>query len=180
VIGFLMNSWVARVIPIGMVLLAVQTTLLVELRPFGVSVQLVLAYVAATGAVGGVDRGAIVGFTVGLMYDLAVGTPLGATAVTMALAGYVAGIGRLFRIESHWWILALQSAVGAAVGEAMVPVVRLVIGEASVSPTGLLTVVGVVTAAALVASPVLAPLGRWSLSLQRSEMKLPPEIRAEV
>jgi hypothetical protein len=62
----------------------------------------------------------------------------------------------------------------------MVPVVRLVIGEASVSPTGLLTVVGVVAVAALMASPVLAPLGRWSLSLQRSEMKLPPEIRAEV
>ena len=48
------------------------------------------------------------------------------------------------------------------------------------SPSNLLTVVGVVTLAALVASPVLAPLGRWSLSLQRSEMKLPPEIRAEI
>ncbi|MEL0075057.1 MAG: rod shape-determining protein MreD [Ilumatobacter sp.] len=179
-IGFLMNSWVARVIPIGLVLLAIQTTLLVELRPFGVSVQIVLAFAAATGAVGGVERGAVVGFTMGLMYDLAVGTPLGATAVTMALAGYVAGVGRLFRIESHWWILALQSAIGAAVGEAMVPVVRLVIGEAAVSGTGLVTVVVVVAVAAMVCSPVLAPLGRWSLSLQQTEMKLPPEIRSEV
>jgi len=180
VIGFLMNSWVARIVPIGLVLLAIQTTLLVELRPFGVSVQIVLAFAAATGAVGGVDRGAVVGFTVGLMYDLAVGTPLGATAVTMALAGYVAGVGRLFRIESHWWILAVQTAIGAAVGEAMVPVVRLVIGEAAVSGTGLVTVVAVVAVAAMCLSPVLAPVGRWSLSLQRAEMKLPPEIRPEV
>ena len=48
-----------RVIPIGMALLALQQTMFVEMKPFGVIMQLLLAFAASAGAAGGPERGAI-------------------------------------------------------------------------------------------------------------------------
>ena len=71
--GAVLNSSLTRVIPIGMALLALQQTLFVEMKPFGVIIQLLLAFAASAGAAGGPERGAITGFVLGLMFDLAVG-----------------------------------------------------------------------------------------------------------
>jgi hypothetical protein len=89
--GAVLNSSLIRVIPIGMALLALQQTMFVEMKPFGVIIQLLLAFAASAGAAGGPERGAITGFVLGLMFDLAVGSPLGSSSITMGLAGYIAG-----------------------------------------------------------------------------------------
>ena len=98
--GAVLNSSFTRIVPIGMILLALQKTLLIEMRPFGVIIQILLAFAASAGAAGGPERGAITGFTVGLMYDLSVGTPLGSSSITMGVAGYVAGWCDVIRIET--------------------------------------------------------------------------------
>ena len=69
-IAALLTSSLTRVIPIGMMLLALQKTLFVELQPFGVIIQMVLAFAASAGAAGGPERGAITGFVLGIMFDL--------------------------------------------------------------------------------------------------------------
>ncbi|MEY2958354.1 MAG: hypothetical protein RLZZ01_922, partial [Actinomycetota bacterium] len=81
----------SRVVPVGMALLALQKSLFVDITPFGVIVQVVLAFAASAGAIAGSERGATTGFVLGLLFDLAVGTPLGVSAITMGLAGQVAG-----------------------------------------------------------------------------------------
>lgn len=174
-IGGILRSSLARIIPVAMILLALQKTLFVEMRPFGVVVQIVLAFAASAGAAGGPERGAIAGFVVGLMYDLAVGTPLGSSGITMGLAGYVAGLVDLVRVETTWWMAAAFVAVGAGFGEACVPIVRRFIGEEDAFVPEMATVVPVVGVAAAVASLVLVPVGRWSLRLARPEWKLPKE-----
>lgn len=171
--GGLLNSWIPRVVLFGLILVAIQTTIATELKPFGVVVQVVLAFAAAAGAASGATEGAMAGFVLGLMYDLGTGTPLGATALTMTLAGYVAGWGRQYRIEPTWWILALLTTAGAALGEAAVPFVRVMIGESDVVNARMLVIVPVVAIAAGALSPVFVPLARWSLRIRTVELRLP-------
>ena len=171
--GALLRSSLSRIIPIGMMLLALQKTLFVELQPFGVIIQVVLAFAASAGAAGGPERGAITGFTLGLMFDLAVGSPLGSTSITMGLAGYVAGWVDLIRVETTWWLAAVFVGVGSAVGEAGVPVVRRFIGEEDAFVPEMAKIVPVVGIAAAAASVLLVPVARWAFKLERPEWKMP-------
>src|SRR5215207_7242288 len=162
-----------RLISVGLILLALQRTLFTDLTPGGVVLQVMLALAAATGAGTGSQKGALAGFVLGLMYDLAAGTPLGSSSITMGLAGYAAGYVTSITIDPQWWLAALFTALGAAIGEAAVPVVRTFIGEEDVFSPRLVTVVGVVAAGALILSPALVPIGRWCLRIKRPEWKAP-------
>ena len=175
-IGALLNSWVPRVLLVSVVLLGLQTTIATELRPFGVVVQIMLAFAAACGAVSGPVPGALAGFSIGLVYDLGVGTPLGSTALTMTIAGYAAGWGRQFRIEPKWWVLSGLAAIGVALGESAVPVVRLLIGDSDVATSRILIVIPTVTLGGLLSAPLLLPIGRWALRIRTAELRLPGEV----
>jgi len=174
-LGALLTSSLTRIIPVGMMLLALQKTLFVELQPFGVIIQIVLAFAASAGAAGGPERGAITGFSLGIMFDLTVGSPLGSTSITMGLAGYVAGWVDLIRIETTWWLAAIFVGIGAATGEAGVPVVRRFIGEEDAFVPEMARIVPIVAIAAAAASVLLVPIGRWSLKLERPEWKMPAD-----
>lgn len=170
-----LRAWLPRLLLIGVVLLAAQTSIAAELRPFGVAIQIMLACAAAAGAASGATQGATAGFLLGLMYDLGTGTPLGATALTMALGGYVAGWGRQYRIEPRWWILAGLTAIGAAAGEAAVPLVRVLIGETDVVSRQMLVIIPVVAVAAATLSPLFVPTMRWALRIRPVELRLPAD-----
>ena len=162
----------SRVVPIGMALLALQKTLFVEITIFGVIIQVVLAFAASTGVIGGTERGAIAGFSVGLLFDLSIGTPLGVSAITMGLAGHVAGWADRIRIDTTWWLAAIFVALGSAAGEAAVPVVRRFIGEEDAFAADLLTIVPVVAVSSAVLSVMLVPIARWALRIERPEWKI--------
>jgi rod shape-determining protein MreD len=162
-----------RLASVGLIVVALQRTLFSDLRPAGVSLQVVLALAAAAGAAGGPQKGALAGFVLGLMYDLAAGTPLGSSSITMGLGGYAAGYVTSITIDPQWWLAAIFTALGAAIGEAAVPVVRTFIGEEDVFSPRLLTVVGIVAVGAFLLSPALVPVGRWCLRIKRPEWKAP-------
>ncbi len=162
-----------RVIPVGLILLALQRTIFVEVQINGVIIQIVMAMAAAAGVAGGSERGAIVGFTLGVMFDLAEGTPLGSTATAMTIAGAVGGLLALIAADPHWWLEAIFTALGTAVGVMMIPVIRSFIGEPAPFQGELGGVVAVIAAAAAVMSPLLVPLGRWCLRLRQPEWKQP-------
>ena len=172
-LGALLHSPLPRLIPIGLILLALQKTLFVELQPFGVIIQLVMAFAASAGVAGGPERGAMVGFVMGIMFDLAIGTPLGSSAIAMGLAGYVAGWADVIRIETTWWLAAIFVGLGTAVGELAVPVIRRFTGEEDAFVPELVKIIPVVAVAAAALSIVLVPLARWSLGLARPEWKVP-------
>ncbi len=162
-----------RVIPLGLVLLALQRTIFVEIQVGGVIIQIMMAMAAAAGVAGGSERGAIVGFVFGVMFDLAEGTPLGSTATAMTLAGAVGGLLALIAADPHWWLEAIFTSLGTAVGVVMIPVTRAFIGEPAPFQGELGIVVVVVAASAAVMSPLLVPLGRWCLRMRRPEWKQP-------
>src|SRR5215207_3407324 len=118
-----------RLFLVGALLLALQSTVFADLRPAGISLQVVLALAAAAGAAGGPQKGALAGFVLGLLYDLNVGTPLGSSSISMGLAGYLAGYVTTIAVRPPWWLAALFTALGAAAGEAAVPIIRGFVGE---------------------------------------------------
>jgi rod shape-determining protein MreD len=174
-IGAIAHSRVLRLVLVGLLLLAVQTTLLVDVQPAGVILQVVLAFAAAAGVAGGPERGMLAGFVLGLMYDLGTGTPIGSTAITMGLAGVAAGSIALVNVDERWWLAAIFVALGAALGELAVPVVRSFIGQTDVFTDRLFLIVPVVALFAALVSPLFVPVSRWCLRLGRPEWKVPPE-----
>jgi rod shape-determining protein MreD len=160
-----------RLFPVGLCVLALQTTVLSQTRVFGVVVQLVLALAAAAGAGAGPERGAVAGFTLGLMYDLAVGSPLGLTAIVYALAGFVAGYVFTLTRTPQWWLASLFTAIGAAVGETALPIGRTLIGEDGWFTSRLFVIVPVVAGFAMLMSPLFVPLGRWCMCVKKPKWK---------
>ena len=160
---------VPRLLLVGILLVALQETLFTELRPADVTVQVVLALAAAAGAGGGSQKGALAGFVLGLMYDLRAGSPIGSSSLTMGLAGFAAGYVMSITIDPQWWLAGLFTALGAAIGEAVTPLVRVFIGEEYALSYRLIVVVTVVAAAAFVMSPVLVPIGRWCMKVKRTD-----------
>jgi rod shape-determining protein MreD len=160
-----------RLFPVGLCVLAMQRTFLTETKVADVVLQIVLALAAAAGAGAGPERGAIAGFTLGLMYDLATGSPLGLTAIVYALAGFVAGYVLTLTPTPQWWLAAIFTAIGAAVGETAVPAARALIGQDGWFTSRLFTIVPVVALFAFVLSPLFVPLGRWCMCVKRPKWK---------
>ena len=100
----------------------------------------------------------------------------------MGLGGFTAGYVHSITIDPQWWLSALFIGLGTAVGETLVPVVRMFIGEDRPWSERWYTVVAVVTAAAMLASPVLVPIGRWCMKVQKTDwtkVKAPNERRRQ-
>ena len=66
-------------------------------------------------------------------------------------------------------LAGLFTALGAAVGEAVTPLVRVFIGEEYVLTYRLIVIVGVVACAAFLMSPILVPVGRWCMKVKRTD-----------
>ena len=158
-----------RLVLVGILLVAAQQTLFVELRPAAVTVQVVLAFAAAAGAATGPQKGALASFVLGLMYDLRAGTPLGSSSLAMGVGGFVAGYSLSITVDPQWWLAMLFTGLGAAVGEGITPVIRALIGEEGHLTARLLTVVPVVAVAAMIVSPLFVPLGRWCMRVKKTD-----------
>ena len=164
-----------RLIPVALVLLAIQRTVSATYRIDGVAVQVVLALAAGAGAGAGSERGAFAGFALGMMYDLGVGTPLGLTALAYGLAGLTSGYVISITPDPQWWLAAAFVAIGSAVGEMAIPVVKFLTGQEGWLNNRLLVVIPVVTAAATLLSPLMVPLGRWCAGAKRRTWRAIPE-----
>jgi cell shape-determining protein MreD len=165
---------VIRLIPVGMILLALQRSLFVQITIAGVILQVVLALAAAAGAAGGSERGATAGFVLGVMYDMLEGLPIGSTAIPMTVAGAVAGLLALIVAEPQWWLAMIFTTLGAAVGEIMVPITRLFTGASDPFEPRLTLIVPVVAISSGLLSPVFVPLARWCLRIKTAEWVAPP------
>lgn len=109
--------------------LTVQTTWASELRPFGVTGDLLLLVTIATGMSGGPFRGAAVGFIAGMMMDLVLLTPFGLSALAYLTAGYVAGAVNAGVLRSAPWIPVTVSAVCTILGLGLFVVLGQLLGQ---------------------------------------------------
>ena len=96
-----------------LLLLLLQLELFSSLRFFGVMPEVMLAAAIAAGWYGGPSGGAIVGFSCGLFYDFYLATPLGLTALTYAIIGYLLGQIAAFLSDEAEWIVRITISVAA-------------------------------------------------------------------
>lgn len=156
------SRW-TRLVLVALVLLAIQTTLLNDLRPFGVMAQILVLFVASAGVLYGAEVGAIAGLAVGLMYDAVLTTPLGSNALVLGAVGLLAGGLPYFVREPTWWSRVVVVVVLSALGEVLVPVFQAIVGfEGWVQPR-MLAVALVVAVINLLLAPLVLPLTRWTL-----------------
>jgi len=156
-------------------LIALQTSVFASNDVFGVKIQIVLAFCAASGIRGGAERGAWLGFVVGLMYDLGTAAPLGQHALAYGLAGYTAGLVNLVAVDPHWWLSMLFVALGGVVGEASIPIVQVFVSDSGWQGQRLGIILPVVAISCAILSPVFIPLGRWCLAIKKKTWKVPSQ-----
>lgn len=153
----------SRLILVGLVVLALQTTVFNDMRPFGVCLQVMVLLAAASGLARGSETGAIAGFIIGLLYDMVLTTPLGLSAAVFALVGYVAGYANSFAHASTWWSRMLLGAGASAFGMILLPLMFSLTGADGLLTANIFTVVIVVAVFNAFLSVPAELLCRWAL-----------------
>ena len=151
-----------RVLLVLVTAVALEGTLLDELRVDGVSVELLLLVAILTGFHGGPERGAITAFFAGLLHDSIVGAPLGLHALVYPpLAVAVSSLElRMLRSTPVTGGLAVLAAVAA--GQGLASVVGMLFGILGQTPQAFVrqaVLAGILTA--VVAAPVNRVV-RWA------------------
>jgi len=142
-----------------------QSTRIGEIRP---DVLLLIGVIG--GIVGGPERGAVIGFTAGLVADLFLHTPFGLSALAFSLVGFAVGTLQTSIIRSAWWIPPATAAVTSGAAILLYALLGAIIGRAEFLQPRVLTAAAGVAAANAVLTPLLAPVLAWALprDLERS------------
>lgn len=153
-----------RLVLVGLVFLSLQTTIFNDLRPFGVSLEVMVLLAASSGLATGSETGALAGFIVGFLYDLVLTTPLGLCAAVFALVGYLGGFVHSFVHEPTWWSRMLLGAAASAVGMVLLPVAFTITGADGVLTLRVLFVALIVAMFNAVLSLPTARICKWALT----------------
>jgi rod shape-determining protein MreD len=152
-----------RLIPIIVIVYLLQITLFAGVRIDGVAPELPLLVSILISMHVPAERSIMIGFAIGLAYDLALGTPLGLWALVCCLASYPFGVAsaNLDRTSGTglWLLGGLLSAAG---------IIGFAAAGAMVGRTDLLRGLGHVvlfaTAFNLLLSPLVARSIRWAFA----------------
>ena len=151
---------------LGLVMLAallVQLTVFVDVRFFGVAPEL-LSLVAVVGAfLIGSERGPVLAFIAGLIWDVYLPTPLGVTAITLALVAYAVATlneGLFQDSRSQLTMVVFLASGGAVLGYALLGGIMGSPELLRVDMFRIAVIVGVVNA---VLTPLAAPVMAWAL-----------------
>ena len=143
--------------------LAVQETLMLDIRIGGAHPDIMVLLPMAAGLVGGPGRGATMGFGAGLVADCLLPTPFGLSAFIGTMIGYGVGLATVAVDRSSWWLPTAAALVSSVVYEVFYPLFGSILGQPQmlhVSVTRVALVVAVVNA--LLAVPAVRLIA-WAL-----------------
>lgn len=157
--------------------LIVQLTLFVELRLFGVVPELLALVAVLSGYCLDTERGPLLAFCAGLLWDVYLPTPLGVSAIVFAVVAFsVAALEEGMFHDTRRQILGLAAAGSAAcvLGYALL---AALLGHGGIVDAELLRVAGIVAVLNAIIAPLLMPLMRWALAAQspRGGLRRPAE-----
>jgi rod shape-determining protein MreD len=126
--AWLPGSLVWRVAVLAIVVVFVQISVVSEVPVFGVSIDLSPLLVAFVGLLCGSMMGAVAGFCVGLLIDLALMQTLGVTSLTFTIIGYWAGRLRELRDPQAALTPLFVGAVAASAAMVGYSIVEFLLG----------------------------------------------------
>jgi len=170
----LVNRPFVRLLMVGLPALAVQTTLLAELTPFGIVMQLLLCMSIGAGVSAGPEGGALAGFVLGVMFDFVLTSPFGLSALVYGLAGFVGGFAFSQSLANPRWLNAVTCAGLSAAAVFVQPIIANWIGVEGWISSRLVKVMFVVALFNGAASFVVMPVMRWCLAVRRQQRLAPP------
>lgn len=160
----------------GIVLIAVlvfQVELFSDMRFFGIMPELLLGAAIAAGWAGGPDRGAITGFSAGMLYDLYLPTPLALSALSYMLIGYGVGFISAGIAESADKPLRrVVSIVALPVGITLFIVLGELLGQDLYTGTFVKLVIIATMYTSLLMGPIHAGM-RWAFGTGRGHARTP-------
>jgi rod shape-determining protein MreD len=162
-VRLLAGRW-ARLVLVGLLAAALQSTVATDLRPFGVAAQPALLVAVAIGVARGPADGLLGGLVVGLVADLAFGDVVGLGAVGLGIAGAIAGMLLLPLRDPPWWTRIVAMAAASAAGEAIHPVLKTLVGLDGWVHPRVATVAVIVAGLHLAVAPMALVVGRWASS----------------
>jgi rod shape-determining protein MreD len=150
---------------VGLVLFAallVQLSVVSRLMVGGVSGDVLVVLAVAGGFVAGPERGAAIGFAIGVGMDLLLTTPLGLTAIVYTVVGYGSGLvaSNLIRSSRLTVVALVAFAAPAAIGAWVV--IGALFGQTFLLhvPLGRIAVMHLLVA--VLAIPLVLPAMRWA------------------
>lgn len=158
-----MNSELAlgRLVVVAAAIIVLHVGLVSGFRISGVAAELPLGLAAAAGLAGGVERGAVYGFAVGLIVDMFVFTPVGLSALVFGFVAWVAGHVFLDRIEESVIAASLTVGVATAVGLLLFVGLGLALGQSALSEAPITRIVLVASLINAMVSPLLMGMSHW-------------------
>ncbi len=143
--------------------LALQMTVLADLRIGGAAADIMLGLAIAGGLVGAGERGIVAGFALGVMYDLMLNSPFGLSALSYTLAAWIAARLSDRMLRDVWWATMLVGAAASAAGVLLYALVGVLVGVSDVFTWDLATVVAVVAIVNGLLMPITLRVQRWVL-----------------
>ncbi len=147
----------------------VQQTLVLGIRVGGIHPDVMVLLPIAAAVVGGPARGAIVGFTAGLVADLFLPTPFGLSALTGSLTGYGVGLATVALDRSAWWLPPTAGLAASAVYELLYAGLGALLGQPQMLHVDLAGIALVVACANAVVAIVAVRMVDWAMPSASTE-----------
>ena len=158
-----MTTWM-RLGVVFIVALVVQLTVFVDVRVAGVAPELLALVAITAGFFVGPERGPVIAFAAGLLWDIYLPTPLGISAITFAVVAFAVGSlneGLFHDTRSQLVLVAGVASGSAVIGYALF---GFVVGESGLIDVDLVPMALLVGLMNAVLSPVVAPLMAWAFA----------------
>jgi rod shape-determining protein MreD len=159
---------ILRLIVVALVVVTLQTTLFVQMRPFGVVIDLLVGVAVVTGVCAGPEAGIMAGFVFGAAIDLLLTTPFGLSGLAYGLAAFLIGLLKsTITMGQVWWLTASLVLAGSALGVGLYLVFGALTGQQGWIRPQMITEIVLSAGVAAVLSPITVRTQRWAMRVER-------------
>jgi rod shape-determining protein MreD len=149
--------------------------LFVQLPLFGVIANVLLLVAIAAGIAGGPDRGAMVGFFAGIVFDLLLPlNPIGLSALSFCLVGYVVGRYQASVVRSAFWVKMATAALASAGGMVLYIGIGQLVGQVNFLQRPVWPKIVVISVVNGLLAPLAVRIMRWALDISSRQLRLVP------